>query len=126
MTCPPAINQARVKRPEGVEKRQAITPARRKRILEAYDNKCAICKTGDGPYEIDHWHPLILGGKNDDSNLRPLCVPCHKEATRDTVSRAAKVNRLLGLTKKRQYFWPKRPFGIPGLRKKLNGGVVKT
>ncbi len=112
-------------------KRKAITPAQRKRALEAYGNKCALCQTEDGPFDIDHWVPVIFGGENEDDNLRPLCVPCHQGVTRITVGQNAKVKRLLGLTKKRDWNWAKRSFpkgrklGIPGMRKKLTGRVER-
>ncbi len=42
--------------------------------------KCAKC--GGGAMEVDHKVPVSLGGTGDQSNLRPLCIPCHKKATK--------------------------------------------
>ena len=112
--------------------RRSLSPATRQRILDAHGNKCALCKAENVPFEIDHWVPVIFGGKDDDGNLRPLCVPCHKEVTRVTVGQNAKVKRLLGLTKKRNWNWAKRSFpkgrgfGNPMFRRKLSGEVVKV
>ena len=113
-------------------KRKTLTPATRRRILEAHGHKCALCHAEGVPLEIDHWLPLIFGGKNDDGNLRPLCEPCHKGLTRITVKQNAKVKRLLvGLTKKREYNWPTRPFpksrgfGWKGWRKPMKGPAVR-
>lgn len=30
---------------------------------------------------MDHIWPRILGGSDERTNLRPLCVPCHKATT---------------------------------------------
>ena len=112
--------------------RRTLTPAQRRRVLEARGDKCMLCHAEGVPLEIDHWLPLIFGGKNDDDNLRPLCEPCHKGLTRITVKQNAKVNRLLDGTKKREYYWPKRRFpkgrGFrwEGWRKKLDGTAVKV
>lgn len=57
-----------------------MTPARRKRIIERYGGKCATCES-TGPFHIDHIQALARGGSDDDSNLRPLCVDCHRRKT---------------------------------------------
>ncbi len=113
--------------------RRSLSPATRQRILDAHGHKCALCKAENVPFEIDHWVPLIFGGKDDDGNLRPLCVPCHKEVTKVTIGQNAKAKRLNNdhSTDTAKYWWPKRPFpkrgfGIKGLRKKLTGEVVKV
>lgn len=31
--------------------------------------------------EVDHVVPLFKGGTNDESNLQPLCRPCHVDKT---------------------------------------------
>lgn len=62
--------------------RLSMTPARRKRILAAHGNRCAIpgCAMPE-PYEIDHKQALARGGKDSDDNLWPLCKQHHKEKT---------------------------------------------
>lgn len=62
--------------------RKAMTPARRARVQARYEGCATIGCEAPGPYEIDHFICLELGGKDDDSNLRPLCVECHKRKTR--------------------------------------------
>lgn len=43
--------------------------------IKFYGNKCWIC---GGPYEsLDHVKPLIRGGNNLPSNLRPACLKCN-------------------------------------------------
>lgn len=36
--------------------------------------------------ELDHRHPLHLGGTNDDDNLWLLCGPCHRRKTSEEQS----------------------------------------
>jgi 5-methylcytosine-specific restriction endonuclease McrA len=31
--------------------------------------------------EWDHFNPVAMGGRHDDSNIRPLCKECHKLKT---------------------------------------------
>jgi 5-methylcytosine-specific restriction endonuclease McrA len=74
--------------------RKAMTPARRKRCLEANGNVCAYegCVSTDR-LEIDHIVPLALNGKDEDSNLIPLCYVHHKEKTRRDIWQIAKAKR---------------------------------
>jgi 5-methylcytosine-specific restriction endonuclease McrA len=39
---------------------------------------CAVCGTAGVPLHVDHIVPRSLGGSDHPSNLRPLCVPCHR------------------------------------------------
>ncbi|NBW13625.1 MAG: HNH endonuclease [Caulobacteraceae bacterium] len=39
---------------------------------------CAICGTAGVPLHVDHITPRSLGGTDHPSNLRPLCIPCHR------------------------------------------------
>lgn len=34
-------------------------------------------------WDMDHTHPVVLGGTNDMANLRSLCIPCHKMQTKN-------------------------------------------
>lgn len=74
--------------------RKAMSPARRKRILDAHDNHCGHegCEATDR-LEIDHDIPLALGGSEDDGNLIALCYPHHKEKTRLDIWQIAKAKR---------------------------------
>jgi 5-methylcytosine-specific restriction endonuclease McrA len=40
-------------------------------------------------WEADHVLPVVLGGRDELSNLRLLCVPCHKGETRALARRRA-------------------------------------
>jgi 5-methylcytosine-specific restriction endonuclease McrA len=39
--------------------------------------RCYIC--GDPATQIDHVIPVIKGGTDHPSNLRPICWPCNRE-----------------------------------------------
>jgi 5-methylcytosine-specific restriction endonuclease McrA len=44
-------------------------------------------------WEADHRKPVIEGGLNCLSNLRTLCLPCHKAETRELARRRARARR---------------------------------
>nr|YP_009326792.1 hypothetical protein [Caulerpa racemosa]ANJ70779.1 hypothetical protein [Caulerpa racemosa] len=60
---------------------------------------CGLCKKcqrvldGNRGYEINHKLPRMFGGKNDLSNLIPLCKECHREIN-NTISRAIALPRV--------------------------------
>jgi 5-methylcytosine-specific restriction endonuclease McrA len=54
----------------------------KKKVAAGQSWKCGTCKTTlDETYEVDHVVPLFKGGSNDESNLKALCVYCHKKKT---------------------------------------------
>lgn len=55
-------------------------------ILRYYGHVCTLCgdTQPDGGLQIDHHIPVWAGGSLCWlSNLRPLCIPCHKQKTKD-------------------------------------------
>lgn len=89
--------------------RKAMTKARRARILDEHGRKCHACQCEADLFHIDHWVPLMLGGSEDDSNLRPLCEPCHARKTANENRVRGKINRLAGRNKKKEKRkWPQR------------------
>jgi 5-methylcytosine-specific restriction endonuclease McrA len=47
-------------------------------------------------WEADHIHPRADGGGNELTNLRTLCIPCHKDVTRKfAAERAARRRRAM-------------------------------
>ena len=75
-----------------------MTPARRQRIMDAYDGRCAACGDNEGPFDIDHIHQLAMDGGEEDENLQPLCrdkTECHKRKTRSDAKIRAKVRRIV-------------------------------
>ena len=92
--------------------------------LEA--GKVRLLATGEVT-EVDHAWQIATGGPDTDDNLRHMSREDHADKSRDDARIRAKDRRLREKNKRR----PKRPlpkgrgFGIPGLRKKLDGTVVK-
>lgn len=69
--------------------------ARRARILD-HAPLCVVCLAA-GRYkaatQLDHKVPLWQGGKDDESNLQPLCDRCHKAKTAaEATQRAAGIS----------------------------------
>jgi len=125
--------------------RKSMHQARKKRIFDAHDGLCWRCGLPfeDGEkIEYDHKVALCRGGSDEDENIGPMHVLCHKLKTNGTKAlrlgadkfEAAKTKRI----KKKsaaplgsKHNWPSRPlnsrstFGNPGLKKKLTGEVVR-
>ena len=72
-----------------------MTPARRKRLLEAAGGVCARlgCEVTEG-LELDHIIPLELSGDDSDAAFEPLCPAHHKAKTRLDVKMIAKARRI--------------------------------
>lgn len=62
-------------------KRPKISKAKRKRIFERCEGRCAYCAKGLelGTFDacIDHVKPLAKGGNNEDENLVMACRKCN-------------------------------------------------
>jgi hypothetical protein len=58
-------------------KRKGISPGLRLKVIHRHGKKCAYCQTTDGPFHIDHIHPVSRGGTNDIDNLTVACAPCN-------------------------------------------------
>lgn len=93
--------------------RPAITPAMRLHVLKQFGAVvlCQIC--GDPEYiadvQIDHELALVNEGLHcPDTNMRPVCLPCHaRKSSRETTD-TAKVKRV-----KQKHENPKPPGKIP-------------
>lgn len=77
--------------------RRAMTKARRRRIWEAAEGRCFMCSkpVPESWTVLDHEIQLWMGGRDDDSNLRPLCTTCDKMKTAADATKRAKVRRLI-------------------------------
>ncbi len=85
---------------------------------------CALCKGKAEPAEVDHIVAVWCGGGNERSNLRVLCMGCHKEKTKTDIKMAAKASRI---QKKQAGIWRpnRRKIGDPRLKRKITGEVVR-
>ena len=111
--------------------RPAITPAMRLNVLKRFGAVvlCQIC--GDAEYvavvQIDHERSLVDGGEHcADTNLRPVCIPCHAKKSAREHKNNSKAKRLL---KKHSNPKPEGKIKSRGfdksLRRKMNGQVEK-
>lgn len=110
--------------------RKRRTPQRREAICLAHGWKCGLCPATIDPvheeWALDHIIPLAAGGSDDDENLHPVHVRCHKKKTEDDVHRIAKIRRVrarhLGTrTKSQRGFKGWRKFdGTPVYRNERN------
>jgi 5-methylcytosine-specific restriction protein A len=88
-----------------MEKRTPLNQRQKALLLEKQGGLCAVSncrvKLDGGRFEDDHWTPLHLGGTNELSNRRLICVPCHKAKTIAENKLNAKAKRIrFGRTRK--------------------------
>jgi len=64
--------------------------------LERHNFSCAACKGNRNKLTLDHIISMSVGGKNcGDSNIQPLCSPCHElKSTIETKLKGNKKKRL--------------------------------
>lgn len=106
----------------------AAPPRVKARIYLDAEGRCKCCtRFIDGSAlvaEYDHAIPLILGGKNRETNLQLLCSECHSAKTKRDVKIKAKVARV-----RKIHIGIRKPSRFPGSRnsrwkKKIDGSVV--
>jgi hypothetical protein len=66
--------------------RPKITKSKRKAVFARDGHQCAYCGSVDGPFHIDHVHPLSRGGSNAIDNLTVACATCNLSKSGRTVS----------------------------------------
>ena len=97
-------------------------PRVRLRVLDRYDGRCAVCTVEiRGSFACDHIQALINGGLNVESNLQPICTPCHRVKTAADVEEKVKVAAVR--RKSHQLSKYKRP-GFRGWRR-FDGSIVR-
>ncbi len=64
--------------PKAPSARRRVLPTERHAIALVFEHRCASCRVllpiG---WHLDHVVPLSDGGADEDSNMQPLCTPCH-------------------------------------------------
>lgn len=55
-------------------KSRTVSVEVRNRIVERDGEQCQVCKSFDGPWEVDHKLPVSRGGTHADENLWLLCA----------------------------------------------------
>lgn len=84
--------------PVEIDARRAMTPARKRRIWKAWDEKCWFCRMPvpeAGPEVVyDHVIGLWLKGSDADGDIGPIhAEPCNKLKTAADLKRIAKTKR---------------------------------
>lgn len=77
--------------------RRAISKATRVRIFLAAEGACHLCGLRidalKQPWQVEHVKPLSMGGKDDETNMRPAHVECHAVKTAEEAGSRAKADR---------------------------------
>lgn len=77
--------------------RRKMTRQRAAKIFLREQGRCYVChrrlRVGVDTYQIEHPDALILGGSDDDADLRVICTDCHKAKTTIDVRARAERDR---------------------------------
>lgn len=79
-------------------KRRSMTKARATAIFVREDGVCYLCGNpivAGEAWEVEHPDELADGGSDDDADLRPAHVRCHKPKTAEARTARAKRNRII-------------------------------
>jgi hypothetical protein len=57
--------------------RQKVSKAMRAKVFDRDGSQCTYCGDVDGPFHIDHIHPISKGGSNSIENLTVSCWSCN-------------------------------------------------
>lgn len=68
------------KKTDAQKTREALTPAKKRRLMEAVGHKCEIRGCKSDAYDVHHIKPVSKGGTNVGSNLIILCANHHRDA----------------------------------------------
>lgn len=104
-----------------------VPPRVRLRVFDRHKGICHISSIKIRPgdkWELEHIKRLKDGGENRESNLAPALVEPHKEKTSQENKQQAKEDRIrkkhFGIKPQGRSQW-----GIPGLKRTVDGKVVK-
>lgn len=103
-------------------KRRPMTKKRAAKIFLREQGRCYLCqkqmRAGVDEFQIEHPDSLILGGSDNDEDLRVICTPCHKAKTAADAGARSKRDEII--TKN----WQREPGKAPG-RGSLTGKRIK-
>ncbi len=68
--------------------------AERMRELKSLQARGIIHRKRKSWWEADHILPVVEGGDSNLENIRTLCIPCHREITRELRARRKPGTRL--------------------------------
>lgn len=114
--------------------RRSISKAMRARVFAVHKGKCWLCRcsiaTGE-KWQVEHQVALVLGGADDETNMAPAHVECHRTKTSgrpatshgSDIHATAKIRRLTRGKRERKPI-PNRGFNR-NWRRKMDGTVEK-
>jgi len=82
--------------------RAALTPAKKRKIMDAVGNKCEIPGCKDEGQEVHHIKQVKKGGTNVGSNLIVLCGTHHNKADRCAITQTKLKEIVKNRTEKRK------------------------
>lgn len=88
--------------------RKSIPKNTRQRVWEKYNGHCAYCGTEImlKEMQVDHFIPLHLGGKDEESNYMPACRMCnHYKSTMPAEKFRQQLQMIKGRLKERSYIY---------------------
>ena len=88
------------KKTDAQKTREALTPAKKRRIMEAVGHKCEIRGCKSKAYEVHHIKPVSKKGTNVGSNLIVLCANHHRDADNGAITQAKLKNVVKSRSKK--------------------------
>jgi hypothetical protein len=63
-------------------------------VLEAFENRCAFCGTGQVLLDMEHVVPLTKRGANTVGNVVPACRPCNAQKSGRSLEEFARIRGL--------------------------------
>ncbi len=88
------------KKTDAQKTREALTPAKKRKIMEAVGHKCEIRGCKSGAYDVHHIKPVSKGGTNVGSNLIVLCANHHRDAHSGKITQTRLKNVVKSRSKK--------------------------
>lgn len=115
--------------------RRSISKAMRARVFASHDGRCWLCRgvIGAGEkWQVEHQIALVLGGADDETNMAPAHVECHRTKTSgrpatshgSDIHAVAKIRRLTREEAKRKHRIPGRGFNRDW-RRRMDGTVER-
>lgn len=88
------------KKTDAQKTRDALTPAKKRRMMEAVGHKCEIRGCKSKAYEVHHIKPVLKKGTNVGSNLIVLCANHHRDTYNGAITQAKLKNVVKSRSKK--------------------------
>ena len=88
------------KKTDAQKTREALTPAKKRRMMEAVGHKCEMRGCKSKAYDVHHIKPVSKKGTNVGSNLIVLCANHHRDAHNGAITQTRLKNVVKSRSKK--------------------------